>query len=179
MATWVNAAGPITGTTDTANWAGYTCRLIINSAQLTNTGLGLVRVTVEASAGQALTLGSLYIGHAAASGDGYDFEATPTQLLFSGSSSRALAAGQSAVSDETAFTISASKNLIISYYVSGDSTHDDLRYGTATGYNMYYKAAVNEPATIDVTGYTLFLADKCVTAMRVEAAASDGSAFFF
>jgi len=176
MTTWLTAAGPITGDGDVTNETGITRRQIINTAQISNTGLAFVRVTFESAAGQAWTISNAYIGHAASSGDVYDFESTPTELLFSGASGFAIALGTQKVSDQTTFTIQASKNLIISYYTSGDASHDDIRIkATQTGWTNYLKAA-NDPSTVNATGYTL-ASNAVLGVMKVEVG-SLGSNFF-
>lgn len=178
MASWLNVYGPITGDENNVDWSGYTIRLLVNSAQISNTGLSKVRVTFESSSAQALTIDAAYIGHAAAAGDAYDYESTPTQLLFSGSGGFAISSGTQKVSDEVAFSVQSSKNLIIAYHVSGDATHDDVRAkATQTGFTSYYKSA-NEAGTVDVTGYSTS-AKAILGVMRVEAAASDGGFFAF
>ncbi len=177
MTTWVNAAGPITATGNSANYAGYTVRLVISAAQISNTGLGLLRATWYASSTEALTIDKAYVGPSAMTGDVYDATSL-TQVLFSGSSGFALAAGGSVVNDQVLFSIPASTDLILTAHVSGDSSHDDLRVGTATGYNLYYKAAVDEAATANVTGYSLLSANLAGLVLLVETAALE-SGFFF
>lgn len=177
MATWSNAAGPITPTGNSANYSGYTIRLVISAAQLSNTGLGQVRVTYYSSSTEATTIDKAYIGPSAMTGDTYD-AASLTQLLFSGSPGFALSSNSNIVSDAAVFSIPASTDLILTAHISGDGSHDDLRTGTATGYNLYYKAAVDEAGTANVTGYSLLSANLAVFMLRVEVAAADGGNFF-
>ena len=175
MPTWVNAAGPLTGDADSANWAGFTLRQLIGSAQISNTGMTYCRVTFEASSAQAFTISKAYIREAADAGDAVDFAGTPVQLLFSGSAGFALAAGASVVPDTAVFSIPASKNLVISMYVSGDSSHDDVRRKTTiTGWDTYYHSATDDAATVDVTGYVLWNANSAQAVLRVEVASDSG-----
>lgn len=167
---WHDAAGPLTLNADQTNFSGYTHRQIIAAGSLNHTGLLYVRVTFAAAAAQALTIGVAYIGQAADSGDAYDFAATPTELLFSGGHGFAIAAGASIVSDQTTFSIPSGKNLIVSFYVSGDATHDDVRGVAAqSGWTNYWKLA-NDPATVNTSGYTLNSTKVVAAVSRIETA---------
>lgn len=179
MTNWFNSAGPLTGDENNVDWSGFTIRQLIASAQISYTGLTYVRVTFESSGAQALTIDKAYIGHAATSGDPYDFESTPTQLLFSTSAGFAINAGTQKVSDTLTFSVQASKNLIVAFHVSGDATHDDVRAkATQTGWTAYYKTSVDEAATVNVTGYSTS-AKAALAIMRIEAGTDSGTVIWF
>lgn len=158
-ASWEIAASATLGS-NSAGWSGFTLRQRIASAAISNTGGTKVRVTFVASTAGGFVIGNAYIGHQAASGDAYDFEATPTQLTFNGGNAGAtVSAGSSIVSDEITFTIEASKNLIISMYFSGTSA---VRSGNNGSWQAYYKNA-NDAVTVNATGYTTGLSTYAVS----------------
>lgn len=133
-------------------WNGYTHRQLIGPSALSNTGGSHVRLTLIAGTSVGATIDGVYIGHAAASGDVYDFETTPTQVLFSGSGSVSIGAGATTVSDAVAFSIDGSKTLLISVHFSGSSNISVE--ATRSGWTEYNKAAVSEAATVNVSGYS-------------------------
>src|SRR5690606_1694378 len=96
------------------------------------------------------TIASMYVGHAASVGDGYDFESAPTQVMFGGSAGAVIATNTEIVSDEASFAVNASKNLIISTYIS---TGLSCRIATLPGWVTRYKTG-NDAATVDATGYS-------------------------
>ena len=118
-------------------------------------GITQVRVTFEAGSTEACTITNAYIGHAAASGDVYDFLATPAQFLFGGATSKAVTAGTSFTSDFVNFKYNKTSALLISFYCGGGSSSDMIRRkGTVTNVTHYTKTA-NDAATVDKTGYTV------------------------
>lgn len=177
MTTWSDAAGPITGDSNNGDFNGFNLRQWISTSAITNTGLTYVRVTFEASSAAAFAIQAAYIGHAAAAGDAYDFESTPTQLLFnSGSSGFSLSAGQSIVSDTLVFSITASKNLIVSFYCNAAANTRSKT--TQANWVSYVKSGATEVSTANVTGYST--SGKAVNGvMRVEAGVDDAKGFFW
>jgi len=170
---WLTAAQSAASDTDAGGWNGYTIRQIIDTSEISNTGLAFIRVSISAASGEAYTFSNMYVGHAAAAGDVYDFESTPTEVLFSGGSGSALSSGQTKVSDQTTFQVSASKNLIVSFY--GASANDGVAArGTETGWSAYWKNA-NDAATVNATGYALSGND-VLGIFLVEVAASEAFA---
>jgi hypothetical protein len=150
--TWRTAVGPQTFSSgEGGGWSGYTLRVRIEAAQLSNTGGSQVRVTLRGGDLAGAQIGSCYIGMAAATGDNYDFEATPTQLLFSGVGTATIAANTNLLSDAAVFTVAAGKALIVACYFSG-STSLAIQ-SSATGWTSSYKSA-NDASTVDATGYT-------------------------
>ena len=154
--TWVTS---FTGTlaADNVNTGGTTWRFGIPNADISNTGLSYVRVTCHSASAVAWTLGNMYIGQKADSGDYYDFQAAPTQVTFSsGSAGFAIGADSTIVSDTISFSIPAGKDLIISLYGSNTS-NDGIRISVAGVHSgsTYYKAG-SEAATQNATGYSLY-----------------------
>ncbi|PZV36157.1 hypothetical protein [Mesorhizobium kowhaii] len=152
VATWqTNAQANPTG--NNGGWNGYTHRERILAAGLSNGGGSKVRVTLKAGSSAGFTIDSCYIGAGASVGDTYDFETTPTQLLFNGGNAGVtVTTGNSILSDEITYTVDASKNLIVSMHFSATSAVG-IDTG-ATNWNGYSKAAVSEAGTVNVSGYS-------------------------
>lgn len=145
---WVTSFST-TFSSDSAGWNGYNYRNIVAAASLSQSG-SKVRLTLEAGAGGATVIDGCYIGHAAAVGDAYDFDGGQMQVTVGGNAAFTIAAGASVVTDEIAFALDETKNLILAMHFNGVTT---LR-GAALGSSGYYKSAANETATANVTGYS-------------------------
>lgn len=134
-------------------WNGFTLRVRVNAAALANGGGSKVRVTLKAGSSAGFTLDACYIGAGASVGDNYDFESTPTQLTFNGGNAGVtVTTGNSIVSDEIPYTLDASKNVIVSMHFSATSAVGID--GAATNWQGYFKSAVSEAGTVNVTGYS-------------------------
>lgn len=156
MATqWLNAYSASLDTDANATTTNYTWRIIFPTALLSNTGNPYVRVTFKASSSEALTLDPCYIGQKADSGDAYDFQAAPVQLLFGGNAGFAIAAGATQVSDSAAFSIPAGKDIIVSFYTSGDASHNGFLRQTVATIASYYKSG-SDASTQNATGYSSY-----------------------
>jgi hypothetical protein len=144
---------------DNAGWANHTIRQVISSAGLTNIGNKNYRITFRAGAAEGLKLAGVYIGLTATSGDNYDFDTTPTQVVFGGASSVTIAAGNNVVSDSVKFNLLASRNFMIAMNIENDTSYDTVRVlNTLTNWQGYYKSAVQEASTINVSSYVTSLA---------------------
>ena len=107
----------------TSSWGNDTLRQAISVAGYSSdapaTGTKL-RVTVQSGATLEGGWDKLYIGHAAASGDTYDFDGTQVQLFFSGSpDGRIEAGGVSLTSDPVTYAFDKTKPLVIGMHNSG------------------------------------------------------------
>lgn len=136
-----------------SGWSGYTIRTRIEAAGLSNIGGSQTRVTFAAGTGGNAVIGAAYIGNAASAGDTYDFEASPTQLLFSGGAGTTVTASTQTTSDGCAFTITAAKPILVAVQFSG-ATQIGFE-SIKANWSSFYKAAVSEAATVDVTGYSV------------------------
>lgn len=166
-AAWGDAVGPFSQTSDSADWVGYTLLVVFDDGIVTPGGTQ-VRVTFKAGSAEGGNITNAYIGHAAGAGDAYDFEAAPTQLLFSGAAGVNIGVGATVVSDPVTFTIQAAKNLIVAFRSNGDTGADSFaRNLSVTGADQYHKNA-NDAATVDKTGYTLNSAGATVGVLRIE-----------
>lgn len=142
----------LTTTADNPGVNGYTLvtRFEVSALILPGFNISRMRVTFEAGAAEALTITNAYIGHAAISGDVYDFLSTPAQLLFSGNASILIPMGTSYTSDLTIFNYNKVNALVIALYVNGGAASDTPRVTTGlTNVNAYSKAATNEAGTVD------------------------------
>lgn len=149
-AKWYTLVEP-TLTADASGWANYTTRTIIDKSVF---GISIpaskMIMHISASNTTGTTLTKLFVGHAAATGDAYDFESEPTQLLTGGSPSAVMGAGGSAIFEGN-FAFNPAKNLIVSAHCS--SNYIRRRPGPIAGYTNYYKAG-DDAATVNATGYT-------------------------
>lgn len=113
-----------------------------------------ITVRFEASTTEGLIVTNAYIGHAAASGDAYDFLATPVQLLFSGAANVSIGIGATATSDSAVFAYNKTSPLLIAWYVGGGTGADSGRRRLGLGSNIIrYSKTANDAATVDKTGY--------------------------
>lgn len=138
---------------DSAGWGGTSIREVFDTSILSLNGTH-VRVTVQASIISGCTIDSMYIGEAAASGDPYDFDGGQKQLLFSSSGSVTLGTNASIVTDELAFSVDHTKNLVIAAHFSGTSSVKSSST-SATGCSRYQKTGSDESSVSDVSGYSL------------------------
>lgn len=145
-----------TFTTDAGSKNGLTTRLVFPVANLSlpSGAVTRVRALFHAASAEALTITGAYIGKKAASGDAYDFATTPTQLLFSGSGSPVITAGNSLWSDWMDLAWDKAEGLVVSVYCGGGTSSDGTRAKTGATINGYFKSA-SDAATADATGYTL------------------------
>lgn len=133
------------------SWNGFTLRQVIPASLITISG-SLVRVTIEAGGTEGCAIDALYIGHAAAAGDAYDFDGNQVRCQSVGSNSFTVAAGTSLLLDEVAFALDETKNIIIAAHFN-DAAHDNIGGRAIASYTAYFKTA-NEAGTTDVTGYS-------------------------
>lgn len=94
-----------------------------------------------------------FIGVKAASGDAYDFAATPTQIFFGGNPGINIGTGLDELSDEIDFVQDGTQDLILSIEKSGGT---NLRNLALTGASRWLLSdgTGTDGATVDTTGYT-------------------------
>jgi len=175
---WLNVYDPITGDIETGNWSGYTLRQVIGSAQISNTGFTQCRVTFGCGTSEGAIIGTAYIGHAASSGDAYDFDGSQVQLKFSGTNSATISANGSVVSDTATFTIASGKNLVVAFWVGSAASDGLRRKGTISGYDYYYlNSGTSDAHTSDTSGYSP-VGTSANTVFRVESFSPDGGGYY-
>lgn len=135
------------------------------------------RVRFEASSvTEGFNIANAYIGHAAGSGDAYDFLETPVQLLFSGAANVNIGIGATATSDWANFAYNKTSPLIVSYAIT--STTDSPRDRSGLGSNIVrYVKAANEAALVNKTGYTT--ASGQLTSVNLIEVETESGGFFF
>lgn len=109
-------------------------------------------MTFQAGSGQ-LELSKVYIGEAAASGDPYDFAATPTQVFFNGGNAATglLNASEKIASDTISISVDATKNLVISFYCPTNGIAGTVE--TLANFTAYTKSG-DDAATVNASGYS-------------------------
>lgn len=147
---WLPAVS-VTMSSDNGGWNGFTLRNVVSRGGLAHAG-SKYRITFEGGSVEGTAGDACYSGPGATSGDVYDFETTPTQVLFSGGGSFDTGVGGTIMSDEINVAVDASKPFIVAFHFN-NAAKDTIRRGSATNANYYWKSA-NEPSTVDVTGYT-------------------------
>jgi Concanavalin A-like lectin/glucanases superfamily len=116
-------------------------------------GASKLRFRFNASLAAATSIVNCYIGHAAAAGDAYDFDAaTITQVTFGGAAGFTLAAAGIIVSDAITFALDNTRPLLCAFLFSPTSS---VRRNIAGPERYWQKntAGVSETATADKTGY--------------------------
>lgn len=138
---------------ETGSWEGYNMRMIIPASVMPDVTGSAVTITVQAGTTDGFSLDSMYVGHAAVSGDAMDFDGNQQQVLFSGSGSLALATGVASVSDAITFSFDGTKNLVFSVHFNGPSK-TAWKGSIDTGHNIRWKLGASEASVTDVTGYS-------------------------
>lgn len=155
-----NAVSPLTLNLDRTTWGNFTTRQLISASNIIKTGSG-VAVTIEAPAGQALSVLAAYIGER--SGATTSFAATPVQLLWGGSGTPTISAGASLESDVVPFAISGSADLIVSLYAN--QAYRRERSGALSGYALYYKSG-NDASTVSTSGYADYSSNSAIGSFK-------------
>jgi len=113
-----------------------------------------IKVTFEAGTTEALTVTNAYIGHAAASGDAYDFSDTPVQLLASGGASFVISISSTLASDLANFSYDKTSALLVAFYVGSGTSTDTARAKAGLANITRYTKTANDAATVNKTGYS-------------------------
>jgi hypothetical protein len=127
-------------------WGGLTLRQIIPATALISGSA--IRLTLQSATTLGCAITSLHIQRQGA-GDAYDFDSTPAQFTFSGSSSVSLTTNASVTTDALTFVVDSTKNYVVSAYITSG---DVARITALSGWVAYYKSG-DSASTIDVSGY--------------------------
>ncbi len=130
------------------NNVGYTSREVIPNAQLTDPTGTLWRFTFRSGDANGVTIDKAYVGSRAAAGDAYDVDSF-TQILFGAAAYFSVAPATDKLSDEVAFTLTAGRDLVISFYSSSGRSSSQ----TISSVTDYYKLG-DDAATANTSGYT-------------------------
>jgi hypothetical protein len=147
---WTETTGAALAGNSTG-WAGN-FRQHVQAANVSTSG-NRARVTFKGGTGENASVGAAYIGHGAASGDPYDFEATPVQLMVGGSGSFTVPAATEVVSDSAVFSLDETKPLVISVFFNNGAADNVATASPGFGTAYFKPGATSEAATINVTGY--------------------------
>lgn len=141
--------------TDNAGWDGRNIRQWFAAALFSASGVK-VRLYFEAPASGYQRWNNIYVGHAAASGDAFDWAAAPVQVKFGDGTWSWWQASDGDVvrSDLVDFAYDETKPLLVAWYPQSGSDTTRKKSGLGANYNAYYKSAASETSTVDVTGYT-------------------------
>jgi hypothetical protein len=175
---WKTAASASITTDFNTNSNGYTWRQVVSSGDISNTGRPYVRVSFKSSSGGVFNIDKAYIGQAADSGDAYDFNAAPVELLFSGASGFNLSANSTIVSDTTPFAIPSGKNLVVSWYSNQGLNEQNMKKDAKTNWNAYTKAA-DDCTTTNTSGYATTGANSSYGISLIEAGANVGGVMMY
>jgi hypothetical protein len=126
-----------------------TIRQVIPSGSLTP--CTKVRVTVRSSPDNAMVVGAITVGQQAASGNFYDFAATPLAGAFSGSPGITIPANDERVTDAIDLVVSSGELLVVAIYMVSGRTF----YGNASN-GAFLGSGGNDVATVDASGYSEF-----------------------
>lgn len=137
------------GASNSDGWNGYTYRIRLTDAALTNISGSQVRLTLEAGSTEGLTVTKTYIG--LESGGNFQF-ASPVQMLFAGSASTTISAGQQKTTDAAVLAVDGVSTLVASIYTNGGSGSDMYRVSAWSG--AQYKLADEAATTGALSGYT-------------------------
>jgi hypothetical protein len=130
-------------------------RVIISSSLLTGSSTNAI-ITLKGPSTELTGLTSIYVGHAASSGDAWDFDGGQKQVLFSGLGTLTLAVNEVVSSDSVDFHIDQTKNLIVSFHIENDGAKDNMKLATTTDVTSCYKGGADESGTTNVSGYTAY-----------------------
>jgi len=134
-------------------WPNITMRIVIPSSAIRATGQG-ISVRFGAAKSKGLRITKAFVGHAAASGDPYDFDSQPAQLMFAGSPSILISANGSAVSDDALnFTVQPKKNLVVSFLMTDAANDNPIAKAPTPGWASFYRSG-DDAGSVDATsGY--------------------------
>lgn len=156
---WVTTAA-LTGSGSSVGWSGHTLRQVIPATAFA--AGSRIRFRIVSGTTGGMVIGAAYFGKKGVGN--YDFDTTPSQLLFSGSAGVSVPAGGSVYTDELILPVTAGIHLV-SMYFSGATT---LRTSVvATGWFPYYKNA-SDASTVTASGYTPGGADFSWSVLGVE-----------
>lgn len=140
-----------TPTINNTGWSGYTLRIVTPAAPI---GATSVKVTFSAASGTGfpiMQIGAVYVGLKAATGDAYDFEATPVQAFFSGAPGITTGANAVVETDAISLAVPAGASVVVAVYFSGSTA---LRSTTTpANWGSFYQSG-DSAATVNPSGYT-------------------------
>lgn len=130
------------------SWGGYTMRSVLPALAQSGTK---IRLTVGGFSPSAWDVLAMYVGKKAASGDYYDFAATPQHALLSGSGTFS-GTTTDVLLDELTGTYTAGDQLVVA--VAFNSPSSIGRSNSTAPANSIFYVAGNDAATVNAGVYT-------------------------
>lgn len=140
---------------DNDGLSGCTVRQIVGGALIVGDppSATKIRLTVHGGSTQPCTFDKCYVGHRAGAGDLYD-AASLTQVTWGGLGGTTAPVGTDVTSDPINFSYDGSSDLVVTFHISGDASNDmGARDSSISNALYYWKAAVDEAATANVSSY--------------------------
>lgn len=158
--TWGTAAGPYALAGNDGPSGGNSYRNWFAAATVAKSG-SKVRIWIRPPSSSVIAFGlaNSFVGHAAGSGDAYDFDGTQVRVTWDGGNSAKIftTGGADYCSDEIDYTVDETKALIVAldiYNAAGTNINKTyLMTGNSAAQNCYSKGSVQEAGTTNVTGY--------------------------
>lgn len=148
-------------------WANYTHRLRVYAARFPDANTTLIRLTYKAHpSGAGAQTTKVYVGLGATSGDEYDFDGAPTEVLFGGSSGFSISAGSIITSDATALVMDGTRDVLISGQSASTPACAFAGFDNRTNWKCWYKTGA-DAATENASGYTANLVE-AVGVVKIE-----------
>ena len=143
----------LTGNGDSSESAGYTFVERFEPALFAYSGTK-VRVTLYGSStgGDVTVSAPYYIGHAAGSGNTYNFDGTQIPLTVGGSTSFVIPHGSSIVSDDMSYAFNRGKPFLIARY--GVPAFPVRRLNPVSNVNLWYKSGSEASLSAKSSGYS-------------------------
>lgn len=151
--TMFNAGGLTTA--NSGGWNGFTWRIRMPAASLTDVSGSSVRIGLQAASNEPLTITKAYIG--LESGGNFQYATAPTQLTWDGgSASTTITTNHLKMTDAASLALDGTATVVVSLYMNGGTSSDGFRYtSTMNGLTTQFKGAVDEAATTGaLSGYT-------------------------
>lgn len=153
-------------------WEGYTFRQILPAAQIILSG-GRAKLVFDGS--RNYTLGNVWVGYQAASGDLYDFDGGQVRVKFS-EANGFTTSGSDVFSDEFILAIDETKPLLVTFDVPAAPTSVLPTSGAGVSGNDFYTKAGADAGTTNATGYNYGLQRFALKQILVAAPASSSRA---
>ncbi len=150
-------------TTNTTGFSGWTTVARFEPALFSFSG-SMARLRVSAHTTSGTTINHIFFGHAAASGDDYDFDGSQVEQLFGGSQGITLSAAQTVLGDDMPFTFDHTKAFLVAISFGASAIR---RTGNLTNISSYQRNLSNDAGTTDKSSYSNATGVQCVDLIEV------------
>lgn len=150
--TWRTAYGPISLTTDEAPLpSAYNYVFRIPAATVVDWDIE-ARLVIRAPSTGSAAYQAMWFGHAAASGDGFDFDSVPVQIKVGDNGAFSVGNGEALITDPFALARIPGRDLLIAYELPIGSRYRKNLSGPPASVG-YWKSGSGDSATVNKTGY--------------------------